>query len=710
MAICLAVFATGARSGTAAPAGSPNPTVKRFDIRFGEHVGLADLRFTGAAASRTLTFGRDARWAPRSGSELHLLVSHSPRLDARRSFLTVTLNGGILRSLPLDEQNERGVELVVSIPPEMIQRANELRLAVVQFAEGGAVPWTAVGSGSFVSLAFDEAPAPANLASLPLPLLDPSGPRELRLGVLVPSRLTLPTLEATALIIADLACRAAPRAVHLRFVGEVEDDDPLLIVGTPAEQRLLRAVATPRVTMSDRPTGSGLAIAGAPPIDDATGIVALTATVPRGTPLLYVTGNTPEAVLRAGWALAAHSQWQGDLALASATPVWRAKRPREWRGFPPPRARFSLSDVGLSPTPLTVNSDSPLRVTIPALPDTRYLSHGHRLRLSLRRLPALLEQPEGRLEVSWNDVLLRRVAAAELPRQPEFTLEMPLPANALRRENVLALAWKGASGAFTPLTLIPDGTQLYWPREYEARLPDLALLRSSLYPLSLRPDLSDVILVLPDVITEEIFELVCELAAWLGRMLPTDRVGLRLRQASTLTTDERSSSHLILLRTSRGADPFASALPDPRKAGRDGSVMALPVLQEAVSPWNEEKFVLSYRAGSGSALLRGFRTLIQPRVLAQLEGDTAFVSSQGVACYTLGGQRVLREVSYFTRAEAYLLTHWLALPFIVALASALLFVGVRLALEHRKGGTRPFTRSGASAGSPPDVTGPPPAA
>ena len=103
-------------------------------------------------------------------------------------------------------------------------------------------------------------------------------------------------------------------------------------------------------------------------------------------------------------------------------------------------------------------------------------------------------------------------------------------------------------------------------------------------------------------------------------------------------------------------------------------------------------------------------TLIQPRVLAQLRGDTAFISSQGVACYTLGGQRVFREVSYFTRAEAFLLTHWLALPFIVALASALLFVGVRLALEHRKGGTRPLTRSGGSAGAPPDATEPPPAA
>ena len=137
--------------------------------------------------------------------------------------------------------------------------------------------------------------------------------------------------------------------------------------------------------------------------------------------------------------------------------------------------------------------------------------------------------------------------------------------------------------------------------------------------------------------------------------------------------------------------------------------MAWPVLQEAVSPWNDEKFVLSFRAGSGSALLRGFRTLIQPRVLAQLKGDTAFVSSQGVACYTLGGRRVLREVSYYNRAEAYLLTHWLALPFIVALANVLLFVDVRLALEHRRGGTRPpFTRSGGSARSPRTVTGPPP--
>jgi hypothetical protein len=302
------------------------------------------------------------------------------------------------------------------------------------------------------------------------------------------------------------------------------------------------------------------------------------------------------------------------------------------------------------------------------------------------------------------------VTAAELPRQPEFTLEMPLPVKVLGQHNVMTLAWQGAPGAFTPLTLVPEGTQLYWPREHEVRLPDLALLRSSFYPFSVRADLSDVILVVPDIVTEEIFELVCELAAWLGRTLPTDRIGLRLRQASTLTADERSSSHLILLRTLRGADPFANAVGDPRKADKQGSLAALPVLQEAVSPWNDEKFVLSFRAASGAALLRAFHTLVQPRVLAQLEGDTAFISPRGVACYTLGAQRVFREVSYFTRAEAFLRTNWLALPFIVALASGLLFLGVRLALEYRRGGTRPMARSAGPAGSPPETTGPPPAA
>jgi hypothetical protein len=149
---------------------------------------------------------------------------------------------------------------------------------------------------------------------------------------------------------------------------------------------------------------------------------------------------------------------------------------------------------------------------------------------------------------------------------------------------------------------------------------------------------------------------------------------------------------LILLRTSRGLDAFAEALPDPAKASKDGAVTSLPAVQQAVSPWNEDKYLLSFRASSAAGLLGAFRSLTQPRVLTQLKGDTAFLSSRGPLCYTLGPQRLLREGSYLTRTEAYMRSHWLALPAVLALTAALMFVALRLALEHRRGPVRGGTQ------------------
>lgn len=670
----------------------------RFVVRFEDHFGAGGLRLPGPTASRTIPLGLDARWRPRSGSELHLFVAHSPGLDPQRSFLTVTFNGGILRSLRLDATNERPTEVVIPIPPEMIQRRNELHLGVRQAEQADHdAPWALIGARSFVSFLYDEAKSQASLGDLPLPLLDPLGPRPLRLGIVVPSRLTLATLEATALAIANLSSRLAPRAVELRLMGGLDGPDPLLVVGTPAEQDLLEEAASGPIAVEASDDGPRVTVRDRSSMEPSTGVLALVGRERGRPPLLAVTGNSPEAVQRAGWALAGFVGLQGDLVLVSELPDWVPAPARRWRGFAPPRARFSLSDLGYGPVP-KLDADAPIRMAIRVLPDTRFLAYGHRLRISLRRLPALLEQGNGAVEVAWNEAPVRTFAAAELPSKPQFALEVPLAAEALRTENVLQLAWKPGAGSIGPvLEIDPDGTELYLPREHEARLPDLSLLRHSLFPLGLRADLSDVVLVVPDRLNEETFALVCELSAFLGRILPTDRIGLRVRQPSTLAPAERSSAHLIVLRTSRGPDPFAQSLPDPAKASEDTGVTSLPVLQQAVSPWNREKYLLSLRASSAAALLRAFRTLSQPQFLADLKGDTAFLSPRGPLCHTLGTQRVVRETSYLTRAEAYLRSHWLALPAVLALISGLMFLALRLALEHRRGALRHPTELGRGA-------------
>src|SRR5207244_2841298 len=146
----------------------------------------------------------------------------------------------------------------------------------------------------------------------------------------------------------------------------------------------------------------------------------------------------------------------------------------------------------------------------------------------------------------------------------------------------LRVAGGDALSARAPLAVVSPETAFYLPRAYSARLPDLALLASSFYPFSIRADLSDVIVVVPDAPADAAFALVCELSAQLGR----------------------------------------------------------------------------------------------------LAGDTAFLEAGGPACYRVTRAESFGETPYFTTVEAWLQTHWLALPVLAVAVSAGLFAAVRGALQQ----------------------------
>lgn len=682
------------------PTGSPPPAeVRSVEIAFGDDLGLTDIRLSRTRQSRTVTFVADPRWTPVTGSQLRFMLAHSPQLDPGRSFLSVTLNHAQLRSLRLDETNEAQTEIQIPLPPGLLQRRNELTFSVDQKPrDGGGDVWTLIGARSAVLVAYQEEKAwQARVRDLPLPLVDPAVPRPKQLGVLLPGRVTPATLEATALVVAYFSLRAAPQPLRLAFLRSLEDGrGPVLVVGSLAEQAPLREMRAGTLNWVDSAAGPTLAQAGAAPLEPSAGVVLLS-TERTERPILAITGNTPEGVLRGAWGLITGPlKAEGPAAVIADEPPRVARAARQWKGFIPPSTGFRLSEAGYGPQVL--RDDAPLRMTLRATPDTRFLGYGHSIDLSLRALPALLEQADARIEISWNDVVVRRLTQAEMPRKPPYLVSLRLPGEALRPENVLSLAWRsGTSGAAAgPLaSLDPEASGLYLPRRYEAKLPDLGLLRASLYPISLHPDLSDVIVVTPDQVTEEVFVVLCEAAAQLGRVLPADLAGFRVRQPSALTAAERASAHLVLLRTGTQPDAFESAFPDWRKARE--SAGAVVVLQAAESPWSRGHHLLSLRGSSASRLLRGFRALNEGRGWERFSGDTAFVTSRGTTSVTLGTQRQVSEADYLVYVDAWLRSHWLALPLVLTVVSALLVLALRLALAHRQDASRYLTASSGAS-------------
>ncbi len=650
----------------AAPA-LPLSAAERYEIRLGEHLGLADLRLAGRRATRQVEFPWPLDWRAQSGAVLRLRFEHSAALDGERSFLAVSLNHGVLRSLRLEAPNAAPTELLVPLAPEMLREDNQLAISVEQFSTSGAVEdaWTVVKSESSLSIPFERRQVAWSLANLPEPFLRRRSYEPGRLTILLPTRASQATLEATARSIASLAARVAPARVTLAFARSLgEAETPALVVGTAREQPALRELGD---------LGEGAAKASA-----STGVIALLPQAgPNAQPVLVVTGGETAAVGKAALALfSAPRRKDSRLLLVEDAPPPRAAAPREWHRFIPPSTSFSVHEAGDWRPELAVTADLPARVRLKAPPDARFLPYGHRATLVFEVLPGLASDSKGELEVYWNDVLLRQASMEQRPRGRTFALSTPIPAAALEPENLLTVAWNGRSGAPGPFVTLRGESAFFLPREYVAELPDLSLLRLGFYPFSLRADLSDAVVGVPR--TEETLPALFDLAALLGRLVPSEQFLFRVASLSDASASQGQNAILL----EAGDESTALPLPDLKRLPRGESLGRLPLLQELESRVATGRYVLRLRATTPALLRAAARSLGEPGMLGRLTGDTAFLASEGPLCVRLGPPRRIAEISYLTRLEAWLRAHWLALPLILAAISGLLFMGLRLVLGH----------------------------
>ncbi len=653
-------------------AAAPDLRAERVALKLGDLLRSGEIRLAAPRDSRRIPIACEAAWKPVAGSELHLFVEHSAVVD-ERSFLAVTLNGGILRSVRLDETNRARTEIVIPVPAEMIQRRNDLVLSAEQAPSVSQEPeavWTRIGPQSYLSLAYELQPLTPALRDLPAPLLDPESDRAQSLAVLLPTQPAPATIEAMGVVVASLVSRVAPKVVSVTTVSAAADaKDPLLVIGTAKEQPALRELMDQEEARRTR--GPTARMAG-----------LLAESHGRRRPVLYVTAASPEGVGAAARDLLdAAGQMDGSAGVVPELRP-RAARQREWPGFAPPRTQFTLADLGYAQDRLMLTADAPLEVRIPVTPDARFASDGQ-VALDLGLRAEIDDDREARLDVEWNGALLASLPARRLGAR-RFSTSLRIPRDLRRHENRLAISWKSAlaSAGRAPLASVEPSTALYLPRDYSIQLPDLALLQASFYPFSLRAGLADAVVVVPDGPSDGVVGLVCELSSLLGRVAPGRRWDFRVRPASALSARERSSSHLIVFETA-GTPPL---VPGPeidwRQLPEGRSLRASPMVQELVSPWNAERWVLRLRAPSTTALQRTLERLGEPDGLAQISGDTVFLAARGPVPYRVGQQRPFEEVSYLMRFEAWLQTNWLVLPLLVALVGGSLFLALRIALGH----------------------------
>jgi Bacterial cellulose synthase subunit len=277
------------------------------------------------------------------------------------------------------------------------------------------------------------------------------------------------------------------------------------------------------------------------------------------------------------------------------------------------------------------------------------------------------------IEVFLNERSIGRFSVIKRLAGSQVSLQFNVPGAALKNQNVLRIVWSNGDENHVAdgIGWILSSSKFYLPRDYSSELPDLALLQHHLFPLSLKPDLSDTVVVVPDTPSQETLAALFELAANLGRLAPSDRVAFNVRRNGELTPEMKSGAHMILLNLGRTIGNEIDSFDDP-------------VIQQVVSPWNSTRYVLRIAPGKSGTLQTVVHTLFTDGILDRLQGDTVYLTPSGPAVFMLNSRRTVGEYSYLMHIETWMQLNWLALPVILAVASGILFMGVRLALNHYK--------------------------
>jgi len=309
-----------------------------------------------------------------------------------------------------------------------------------------------------------------------------------------------------------------------------------------------------------------------------------------------------------------------------------------------------------------------------------FLNYGHEidLKLALNR--------EFYLPGSY---VVLRLNGSELGRYPlpeyglTVSLRLEIPAHLLANDNVLKVLWQGPvpHTSTTVAGWILRDTEFNLPRNYEAELPDLGLLKNHLYPFSLKSDFSDVILVVPNRANADLTSALLATTAGLARLAPSEYIAVRTASVGELKDYDLSNFHLVFLNADRSGDlslQISTAVEPSMKA-----VNVRQRVWEITSPWNTRRFILMINARTGAELVSVAESVFAPDTLNRLSGDTALFGGNKMSCLTLRPRQRLVDISYSLTLQAWLQEHWLALPVVALALSTALFLMVRIALRPK---------------------------
>jgi len=705
---------TSQSGSTAAPPRQAPPRIQ-YALEFNRSPVVGNrLRLQGVYPQTRLEFGRPQSWTVRSAQAI-VRYQHSPSLLADRSHLTVRVNDTSIGSVPLDRPNSQIGQVTLNIPVNLLQDSNEISmLAEQQTSETCTNPtdptlWTEILPDSKIVFEFEPQPMTLNFSRYPYPFLDEYGLEPNQLAYLRPQSVNAEWLTAISRFQAATGRMADFRPLDTQVVtnlDQVQRNQGLLVIGTPAEQPALANLSLPFALQNGQ-----LLDGNRQPLPGDVGVLMLTTTRNREAPVLVATGNSSDAVLKAVQFLVQAPDRQ--LATGQAVTVTNltqisAPEPRVWAGYLPTQNEFQLQQLttlnGQPFTDVTVHGTNSPVIEVPfrALPDDRLLQ-GSMMTLHYSHSPQLNPRNSA-VEVRLDGVTIgsKRLTG----KGEDDTFNVNLPPHLIKPDSVLGVNFilhpeqPGICGLTEDQQLwgtLHTDTSFKLQRDNVVQLPNLELLKAG-FPLTAPQDLSATAVVLPDNPTNADLETLLSFSERMGRLSRSESVKLNAYVSSAVPNEVRDQQNVVAI-GARDRFPFPEVF-EPSSQGlalassflrqwEQGQLQTLPdkegIIKAVPSPWSRDRVLLALTSQTDEGLRDVQDLFNRDPLFSQLRGDTVLISRNqpDPNPYDSGGYnlqflqqsqpRQIQNTTFLRRLVLFFQDNWWLLLLSMVLLSLLLY-------------------------------------
>ncbi|NJO43117.1 MAG: cellulose biosynthesis cyclic di-GMP-binding regulatory protein BcsB [Cyanobacteria bacterium RU_5_0] len=671
------------------------------------------LRLQGVYPETRLGFTRPQNWNVESAQAI-IRFQHSPSLLADRSNLVVRVNETSIGSVAFDRPQAQVGQATFNIRANLLQDYNEISFLTEQQTSETCTNstdptlWSEILPDSKIIFNVQQQAIPLDFSRYPYPFFDRLGLGTTEFVYLRPKTYSPEWLTAAARFQAGAGRLVDYRPLDTRLetdLSKVEVNERLIVIGTPAEQPALTNL---RLTY---PLKNGLFVDGkGTPLPGDVGLLLLSTTKDNSVPVLIVTGNAAEGVLRAVQFLVQAQDQKigtGQAVMVNTTNEVPSPPARNWQGYLPTENEFRLSDLSFANNTLyediTVHGSGapPIQIPFHALPDDRFL-RGSTMTLDYSYSPQVNPRTSA-VEVKLDGTTIGAKGLTSNQGGRE-TFNVNLPEDLITPTAVLSVNFilnprdVSTCGLVTDQQLwgtVHGNTGFSLSRDNVVQLPNLRLLQTG-YPFTAPQDLSEAAIVLADTPSDDDIRTLLSFSERMGRVSHAESVKLLVYQASSLPGDVRNQQNLVGIGT-RDRFPFpevfqAKGLNLGNQFSRQweqSQVQTLPddegVVKAVMSPWNSDRLVLALTGQTEQGLKDVQDLFDRDSLFAQLRGDTVLISRkvERPSLYDASGYTIqfleevqphrIENIGWFNRLILFLQDNWFILPIGIILLVILLY-------------------------------------